>query len=182
MKDTVSRRQLDLGTVTLPAGIHEDDGTQPLEGWSAQFRDKRLAEHDFRRDALLRELLSPSNEGSLPTTTAEEESGGTISPPSVVRTCRSATGAAPSTKRGIGRSRYRNGQGEESSVGATLGEFKTSVGLSAKGELFDDLFCRPSRLDEALTTEPGRRTTQQASWNSERTPARLPFLRKPYEN
>ncbi|CBJ32014.1 expressed unknown protein [Ectocarpus siliculosus] len=45
--------------------------------------------------------------------------------------------------------------------GASLVEFKASMGLSAKGELFDDLFCRPSFLDEALTTEPGRRTPEQ---------------------
>lgn len=156
---------------TLPADIDHDgdDGdAQPAEEWSAQFRDKRLAEHDVRRDALLRELLSPtSNEGNSPTATmtttaAEGESGGTTVP-STVRRCHSATGAVPSTKRGTGRSRYGNGRGEESGVGATLGEFKASVGLSAKGELFDDLFCRPSRLDEALTTEPGRRTPQQAS-------------------
>ena len=47
--------------------------------------------------------------------------------------------------------------------GASLGEFKTSMGLSAKGALFDDLFCRPSTVDEALTTEPGRRTPEQVS-------------------
>lgn len=37
------------------------------------------------------------------------------------------------------------------------------MGLSAKGALFDDLFCRPSYVDEALTTEPGRRTPDQVS-------------------
>lgn len=47
--------------------------------------------------------------------------------------------------------------------GASLGEFKASVGLSAKGELFDDLFCRPSSLDEALTAEPGKRTPAQVN-------------------
>ncbi len=47
---------------------------------------------------------------------------------------------------------------------ASLTEFKASVGLSAKGDLFDDLFCRPSSLDEALTTEPGRRTPDQVWW------------------
>lgn len=43
------------------------------------------------------------------------------------------------------------------------------MGLSAKGELFDDLFCRPSTVDEALTTEPGRRTPEQVSRTPDQT-------------
>lgn len=182
--NTVSLRQLDVGTVSLPASTDDvSDDAQQVEEWSAQFRDKRLAEHDSRRDALLRELLSPTSDGGdVPTTmTAGEENGRTVAS-SPVRRCHSAAGAVPPTKRGTDRIRYRTGRCEESGVGATLGEFKTSVGLSAKGDLFDDLFCRPSRLDEALTTEPGRRTPQQASWNSKRVLARCSYLRKPSES
>lgn len=48
----------------------------------------------------------------------------------------------------------------DSSVNPPL---QASIGLSSKGELFDDIFCRPSPLDEALTAEPGQRTPDQAS-------------------
>ncbi|CAM9868643.1 unnamed protein product, partial [Ectocarpus sp. 6 AP-2014] len=114
------------------------------EHWSDLFRDKRLMEDNFRRRALLRELyLSPAErrEGRGSRYPDEDERGG-----------------AESEQRnsgGCGRRRKTSGKG------ASLVEFKASMGLSAKGELFDDLFCRPSFLDEALTTEPGRRTPEQ---------------------
>ena len=168
--DIDSSRQVDSVVATLPSDVDE---ALPLEQWSAQFRDKRLGEHDSRRAALLRELLPPPNKGGLPVTAAAEAETRGMMTATPERRCHSATAGAARTKRGIstGCSRYGNGRGEESGVGATLVQFKASVGLSAKGELFEDLFCRPSKLDEALTTEPGRRTPQQASCKSERKQA-----------
>ncbi|CAM9338673.1 unnamed protein product, partial [Ectocarpus sp. 4 AP-2014] len=114
------------------------------EHWSDLFRDKRLMEDNFRRRTLQRELyLSPTELGEGRGNRYPDEDG---------------RGGAESEKRnsgGCGRLRKTSGKG------ASLGEFKASMGLSAKGELFDHLFCRPSSLDEALTTDPGRRTPEQ---------------------
>eukprot|EP00903_Cladosiphon_okamuranus_P017020 g15687.t1 len=113
---------------------------RPSEEWSDQFRDRRLMEDTYRRRALTRQLFSPDAESE---TEYPEDKNCT------------GTGARAGGKHSSGSFREKSGQG------ASLGEFKTSMGLSAKGALFDHLFCRPSHVDEALTTEPGRRTPEQ---------------------
>ncbi|CAM9788396.1 unnamed protein product, partial [Ectocarpus fasciculatus] len=131
-------------TMTGDKSIDAGHSSCSSEHWSDLFRDKRLMEDNFRRRALLRELfLSPAERG--------EGGGNGFS-------FEDGRGGAESEKRNRGAcGRLRKASGK----GASLGEFKASMGLSAKGELFDDLFCRPSFLDEALSTDPGRRTPEQ---------------------
>lgn len=132
---------------------HVEEGSEEAEEWSAQFRDKRLLQDNGKRQAFLWQILSPTNEtnsvGGSKESAAAINRGGE---------CRKSQKAAELNTSGL-RSVVR----KKSGTGASLGEFKASVGLSARGELFDDLFCRPSFLDEALTTEPGKRTPEQAS-------------------
>lgn len=118
-----------------------DTHNSEKEEYSDQFRDRRLLQDSNRRRALLRMLASDEidPEEDFMYTRSDEFSDGGVS-----------GGFAKCLRAGDG-------------MGASLGEFKASMGLSAKGELFDDLFCRPSCLDEALTTEPGQRTPAQVS-------------------
>ncbi|CAM9469558.1 unnamed protein product, partial [Hapterophycus canaliculatus] len=124
------------------------------EEWSDQFRDRRLMEDNIRRRALARQLLlleDGSAEGTGEGSDLEypEEGGG-------------RRGGGTEAEFGTRSGGFAGGAfRKKSGNGASLGEFKASVGLSAKGELFDDLFCRPSFLDGALTAEPGRRTPEQ---------------------
>ncbi|CAM9112460.1 unnamed protein product, partial [Choristocarpus tenellus] len=45
----------------------------------------------------------------------------------------------------------------------TLDDFKATVGMPHKGDIFQELFCRPSLHIEALTTHPGKRTSVQVN-------------------
>eukprot|EP00752_Nemacystus_decipiens_P017735 g15902.t1 len=138
--DKARHNQSDIKTSSSPdtPTVVDKIDVRPSEEWSDQFRDRRLMEDTFRRRALLRQLFSPDAESEEEYPEDEYD----------------AVAGAGGKRRG-GNFRKKSGQG------ASLVEFKTSLGLSAKGELFDDLFCRPSFVDEALTTEPGRRTPEQ---------------------
>lgn len=157
--DGTTSLSIETSPDTKPVPPSDPDVPRSQE-WSEQFRDRKLLEDNERRKTLFRQLVSQNHEedsagagGNSGTATA----GGEPSGHGAVLV--NGIGGRGSGSGGGLRSVLHNGSGS----GASLGEFKASVGLSAKGELFEDLFCRPSCLDEALTTEPGKRTPEQAS-------------------
>lgn len=130
------------------------DSGAAAEKWSAQFRDDTTPESNARRDVLLQMLLSPKHIAAGPGLSSTKDAG------SIKRT--GETGGGLVYRRTVSNS-VRALRQRETQMGATLRDFKTSIGFSAKGDLFDDLFGKPSCLDEALVAEPGQRTRTQAS-------------------
>lgn len=123
------------------------------EKWSAQFRDNTTSESNTRRDALLQMLVSTKHNSAAPGLSSANDAGSTET---------GEIGGGLVDRRRVASS-MRALRQRETGTGATLGDFKASIGFSAKGDLFDDLFGKPSCLDEALVTEPGQRTRTQAS-------------------